>query len=205
MRRTASRATLAAGLLAAAAILPLGHSAVAAPVQFGSSYYEFVLDEAVSWDEANTSASGRTFNGVNGHLATVTSSAENDFLLGLVTPFPTPQGAWLGGAVDASQQASWVVGPEAGQLLTFNNFGAGQPNEGPGNFYMNVGTILGAIATGQWADAANGINSGANQITGYFVEYQVSAVPLPAALPFMITALGGLGFVGWRRKRTAAA
>lgn len=30
-------------------------------------------------------------------------------------------------------------------------------------------------------------------------------VPLPAALPLLLTGLGGLGFVGWRRKRSAAS
>ena len=32
----------------------------------------------------------------------------------------------------------------------------------------------------------------------------VSAFPLPAALPLFATALGGLGLLGWRRKRKAA-
>ena len=32
-----------------------------------------------------------------------------------------------------------------------------------------------------------------------------AVVPLPAALPLFATALGGLGFVGWRRRRKAAA
>jgi hypothetical protein len=32
----------------------------------------------------------------------------------------------------------------------------------------------------------------------------VAATPIPAALPLFASALGGLGFVGWRRKRAAA-
>lgn len=32
-----------------------------------------------------------------------------------------------------------------------------------------------------------------------------SAVPLPAALPLLMSALGFFGFLGWRRKRMAAA
>lgn len=32
-----------------------------------------------------------------------------------------------------------------------------------------------------------------------------SAVPVPAALPLLVTAFGGLGFLGWRRRRSAAA
>lgn len=33
----------------------------------------------------------------------------------------------------------------------------------------------------------------------------VSAVPVPAALPLFASGLGALGFIGWRRKRKAAA
>jgi hypothetical protein len=197
MRRIAFRAMLPAGLFLAAALIPFG-GAIAAPVQFGSSYYEYVPDEAISWSEASAAASASTFMGANGHLATVTSSAENDFLVDLGPVFSTAQGAWLGGAVDASQTGRWAVGPEAGQLFTFSNFAGGEPNEGPSNVYVYLSTAL----PGLWADAGAGV---AGEIAGYFVEYQVGAVPLPAALPLMLTGLVGFGFLGWRRKRTTNA
>jgi hypothetical protein len=184
---------LAASLLAAVTILPLG-GAEAAPVQFGDSFYEFVPEESVTWADASAAASSKVFMGVNGHLATVTSSAENDFLVDLGPVFSTAQGAWLGGAVDATQTGRWAVGPEAGQLFTFSNFAAGKPNEGPSNVFVYLSTTLG----GQWADAASGVSSA---IAGYFVEYQTGTVPLPAALPLMLTGLAGFGFLGWRRKR----
>jgi len=193
---------LTAGLLVGAALSPFSRAAEAAPVQFGSSFYEYIPDEATSWNEASAAASASTFMGAQGHLATVTSSGENDFVLGLITPLATPQGAWLGGAVDASQQASWAVGPEAGQLFTFSNFGGAEPNSGPSNVYMNIGSVIAGVLTGQWADAAGGLSGPGNQIAGYFVEYQVGAVPLPAALPLLLTGLAGFGVLGWRRKRS---
>jgi hypothetical protein len=193
MRCTVSRAMLAASLLAAATILPLS-GAEAAPVQFGDSFYEFVPEESVTWADASAAASSKVFMGVNGHLATVTSSAENNFLVDLGPVFSTAQGAWLGGAVDATQTGRWAVGPEAGQLFTFSNFAAGEPNEGPSNVFVYLSSTLG----GQWADAAAGVSSA---IAGYFVEYQTGTVPLPAALPLMLTGLAGFGFLGWRRKR----
>jgi len=33
----------------------------------------------------------------------------------------------------------------------------------------------------------------------------IAATPIPAALPLLMTALGGMGFMGWRRKRQQAA
>jgi hypothetical protein len=197
MRRIAFRAMLPAGLFLAAALIPFG-GAIAAPVQFGSSYYEYVPDEAISWSEASAAASASTFMGANGHLATVTSSAENDFLVDLGPVFSTAQGAWLGGAVDASQTGRWAVGPEAGQLFTFSNFLSGEPNEGPSNVYVFLSDAL----PGLWADAGAGVTG---EIAGYFVEYQVGTVPLPAALPLMLTGLAGFGFLGWRRKRAMGA
>jgi hypothetical protein len=197
MRRIAFRALLPAAFFLAAALSPLG-GADAAPVQFGSSYYEYVSHESISWDDASAAASASTFMGVNGHLATVTSAAENDFLVDLGPVFTVPQGAWLGGAVDASQTGRWAVGPEAGQLFTFSNFLSGEPNEGPSHVYVYLSSAL----AGQWADAAAAVNA---EIAGYFVEYQVGAVPLPAALPLMLTGLAGFGVLGWRRKRTMNA
>jgi hypothetical protein len=33
----------------------------------------------------------------------------------------------------------------------------------------------------------------------------VATTPIPAALPLLATALGGMGFMGWRRKRQQQA
>jgi len=38
-----------------------------------------------------------------------------------------------------------------------------------------------------------------------FGSLTVAATPIPAALPLLVSALGGLGFVGWRRKKAEAA
>jgi hypothetical protein len=43
--------------------------------------------------------------------------------------------------------------------------------------------------------------------SGYFNfgSLTVTTTPVPAALPLLVSALGGLGFVGWRRREVAAA
>lgn len=38
-----------------------------------------------------------------------------------------------------------------------------------------------------------------------FGSFTVATTPIPATLPLMVSALGGLGFVGWRRNRQLAA
>ena len=37
------------------------------------------------------------------------------------------------------------------------------------------------------------------------IDTDPAAVPLPAALPLLLSALGLFGFFGWRRKRMAVA
>lgn len=205
MRCALTRGAMTAALMTCVGMLAWSESADAVPVQFGNNYYEFITDEAVSWDEASVAAGASAFMGATGHLATVASAAENDFLLGLTPTVPFSGAVWLGGAVDGSGTARWAVGPETGQLFSFSNFGGAEPDDGPSNVYMSIGPTVAGILAGQWGDAAGGLSGGSSgggsSSIGYFVEYQVGTVPIPAALPLMLTGLAGFGFLGWRRKR----
>ncbi len=51
------------------------------------------------------------------------------------------------------------------------------------------------------------LNDAVNFGTSRLLSASVSAspVPVPAALPLLASGLGALGFIGWRRKRKAAA
>ncbi len=192
--------------------------AKAVPVQFGANFYEFIdVTDPLSginnsFGTAQTAAAALSFGGVSGHLATITSQAENDFLFGLLLgSSPTAfTGAWLGGKAPAG----WLVGPETGNTFNpiFANFFGTEPNNA-GFIYMNIGSLNpgGSTSTGQWFDdslangSAQGVPSAADPVTGYFVEFEnVSAVPLPAALPLYGTGLAIMGFIGWRRRQRAA-
>lgn len=167
----------------------------AAPVLFDGNYYEFIevsspfVANNNSWDSANLLASESTYNNFSGHLATINSQAENDFIFGLVQGLFTEfSGAWLGGRAPQG----WLSGPEEGQSFGYTNFGGAEPNNS-GYIYMNIGTAYAGIGPGQWADdsGVQGIPSSSDPVIGYFVEYEaVSAVPEPSTIWLFI-----LGFI----------
>lgn len=194
-------------ILATAGLLSGLHLAKAVPVQFGSNYYEFIsvadpfTGNNNSWSTDQAAAAASVFMGVNGHLATITSQQENDFLLSLATGFSGFAGAWLGGKAPEG----WLAGPENGTGFTFTNWYGIEPNNS-GYAYMSIGTIN---SPGKWLDDSNvqGVpDSGFDPVVGYFVEYESPrATPLPATLPLFASGLAALGLLGWRRKKTAAA
>jgi hypothetical protein len=193
-------------------------------IKFGSNYYAFVSAVGISWADANTAASASVFLGVNGHLATITSAAENDSLANSVADFSAFDGllaiAWLGAQVTSAGIGTWVVGPEAGQQFSqgqtplngmYTNWGGIEPNNAPSALEMQVGTLNWfGITHGKWADARNGLSSPCpgicDPIVGYFVEYESpNAVPLNPSIVSQITGLAMLGgLLAWRRKRKRA-
>src|SRR5207244_546216 len=87
-----------------------------------------------TWDEANAAANAKTFNGMHGHLATLDSPSENQFL---VKQFPQAiaGGYWLGGfqlhgLLDPAAGWQWVTG----EPWSYTNWNSGEPNDywGPG-------------------------------------------------------------------------
>ncbi len=65
-------------------------------------------------------------------------------------------------------------------------------------FLFTVANTANMLNIGLWDTSFLG-NKGMSHITAY----QISAVPLPAALPLLGSAFAALGFVGWRRRRRA--
>jgi hypothetical protein len=70
-----------------------------------NNFYQGTTDFA-SWEDARASAAQAGLNGVpeiTGHLATITSQEENDFVFGLLT-----SSSWLGGSVKWSRLVEQV-------------------------------------------------------------------------------------------------
>jgi hypothetical protein len=83
-------------------------------------YYEWhpfllSLNADVTFATASAAAAAKSYQGVPGHLVTITSKAEQDFL---ARTFPTGFPMWIG-ASDAAVEGEWrwVAGPEAGELF----------------------------------------------------------------------------------------
>lgn len=209
MKRALKYFGIAICLIGLYAVLLAPH-AEATPTKFGDNYYEFVLVSDPftgtnnSWATGSAKAADSVYNGLSGHLATIISQAENDFLYSLVSgSFSGFRGAWLGG----KSPEGWLVGPEAGQGFSYTNWGGIEPNNA-GYAYMNIGTFASGysgIASGTWADDSfvQGVpDPTADPVIGYFVEYEgTSPVPEPNTMLLFGTGLAGLACTKLRRKK----
>jgi hypothetical protein len=156
-------------------------------------FYEFVSTGA-TWTNAKTNAAAKTYLGLTGYLATITSQTENDFIqqklsadgwVGASDSY-TQINAATGITSFADQTAAegkwyWVTGPEKGTQMTtgnapnstslppvygtaYNNWNTGEPNNSSNEHYIQIYST-GGVAPGKWNDL-NGTGS-----LGYVVEY----------------------------------
>jgi hypothetical protein len=151
------------------------------------SYYELLdLGSFVGWEDANAAAQAKTFMGRQGHLATLTSEEENDFVQ---TNFLANLSGdtWIGGfqdqtdpdETDPSAGWMWVTGEAWG----YTNWSFGEPNDSGLEKHLEI------YSDGRWNDEGNGINRYA------MVEY---LVPEPATF-----AVIGVGVLSLLRRRKA--
>lgn len=189
-------------LTATLGLLSLAAAAHAAPVQWSAAsggndhYYEFVTT-ATTWDSASADAQSRTYDGLTGHLLTLTSQEEKDFVN---TSLLSGANTWLGAQRDGSSNAFiWAVGPEAGLVFydgglvggVYSSFWGGEPN----------GQFSGENHVEMWGNNWNDMPG--NQARAYVVEYSAvtaAPVPLPASGLMLVAGLGALG-IGRRRRK----
>lgn len=181
-------------------------STQAAPVQWATNghYFEYVPDR-LNWSAAQASAASRSFLGMPGYLASVTSAGENDFIKTLLTN--AEWGAWLGGS-DADQEGTWkwTAGPEAGTPFwigdakgsapngRYQNWAGFEPNDTNGEDVVAIWGPNGAgggTYYGTWNDFQ------ASDTQGFVVEY--SAVPEPTSLTLATITMAAIGL--WVAKR----
>lgn len=140
-------------------------------------YYEYVPSIGISWTNAKTAASLRNYYGLQGYLATITSSDEAK-----LSGEQAAGAGWIGGS-DAVEEGvwKWVTGPENGTIFwngdtngsspTYAFWNTEEPNNLGDEDYAHV-TAPGVGINGSWNDLSNtGATSGDYQPKGYVVEY----------------------------------
>lgn len=191
----------------ALASLVVGATASAAPVYspVTGSYYDYVNRDIQdqdytkwSWEEARADAEARSHMGRQGHLATITSAAEEDVLIANWLADILYGQPWLGGfrAPESSPTTGWQW--VTGEAFSYANWGTGEPNNAGGNeIYLHYQSVN--VASVEQYDRYGWNDVAANYRAGYFIEY--SAVPAPGALPLAL--IGAAGLLLQRKRRRA--
>jgi hypothetical protein len=179
-------------LLTAAACLS---GAVAAPVlNPANGHYYDVIDARLTWQEADAAAGALTHLGIPGHLVTITSQQERDFL---IAEFPQITGTLDdGGYVLGGYQADTTGASDAGWVWvtgepwSYTNWSPGEPNDfnGVSEDFLATHDYLQGNPLALWNDG------GSHGYRGYIVEFSPRDVPeAGATLALLGTAALGLG------------
>jgi hypothetical protein len=158
-----SRVGCVFGLLICAASSRAGANAPVVISKNGHAY-QFVRasGQSFTWSDADSKARTLRYKGMPGHLATITSVAENQFL---IARFPGDDG-WLGGlqAAGSAPDAGWRW--VTGEKWRYTHWIPGEPNDNSG--HENEDRL-------QWYRAGWN-DSAAWRAAGFFVEFE----PVPA-------------------------
>lgn len=148
----------------------------------GHEYEAVSVPSGVTWFAANAAAAE-----AGGHLATITSLAENDFVFRQLVNSPEfwtdlfagsccSWGPWIGGfqpdgSVEPSDNWQWVTG----EPFEFTMWRAGEPNQddGTNEDHLHFFAAPNGARSNRWNDFPGG-----RQMVGYVVEY----IPEPSTL-----------------------
>lgn len=172
----------------------------ASPIEWNVNhhYYEAVSAPAgISWEDANAAAIA-----AGGYLATISSTAENSFIFGLVDSAEywgkaTDAGAanlgpWLGGA-KIGDAWTWVTN----EPFIFTNWSSGEPNNQPP--YEDRLEFFGYDQRlAEWNDYSDARAMQYSFPHGYVIEFDAAPVPIPGAVWLLSSGLAGL--IGLKRK-----
>lgn len=165
--------------------------AIADPIEWGGNHYELLkvgdgqLGTGIPWDQANHIAHGMYFEGVQGHLAAITSQEENDFLY--ETFSHNVAYTWIGLRYEGGS-FKWV----SNESMPYMNWSPGHPgaNSSSNNFVV----MRGFEHSGQWV---NILWHGSNSVDHLIVEY-------PTRAPFIESSSPIHGFLDARQDRSVS-
>ncbi|OEU66507.1 MAG: lectin [Desulfovibrio sp. S3730MH75] len=163
--------------------------AAASNYSFGDSRYQIVTSKGISWNDAKLAAEA-----AGGHLATITSIEENNFLKDRI--FKHKKDAyWLGayqtGDDDKNtptENWNWVTGEE----WNFADWSSIEPNNAQIN---EIHLSADSRYNFQWNDEGSAVDK---MIKGYVIETSTTPTPIPAAI--WLLGAGVVGLAGFKRK-----
>jgi hypothetical protein len=180
-----------------------------------NEYYQVVTGPNLPWLTAEQTALTMYYNGLEGHLVTITSQAEDTFVGNVVQAFGAGE-FWAGGyqnpvtELNASAGWTWVnnqgtfpgVNGAGGFDNAYSNWNPGEPNDAYGEgSEQYLGLNRGSV--GGFNDEGN-----LSLIEGFVVEYDPLTVPNGGLAPdggstaaFLGGALTLLGFVSRRFRK----
>ena len=179
-------------------------SVVAVPVYYAENghYYERIDRErntGCTWHVAKAEAEALSYEEVQGHLVTITSQEEHDFIVANLGDVVNVIHHWIGGyqydqADEPDEGWGWVTG----EAWDFTNWKSDNPDNDWGSHGYFGGSPDGSDEEAltlwdpdaRWNDADEW-----GELKGYIVEYDV---PGPATLPLL--AVGGWALLRRRRK-----
>jgi len=146
----------------------------------GHFYAAVAVSGGINWSDAKVEAESRTFEGVRGHLVTITSAQEDRFIARNFPEAVTRDDGeglfpyWYGGfqqplGSPTEENWQWVTG----EPFVYTNWGVGEPNDFRGSeedCLLPHGNPKRGSKPWAWNDA----ECGETRPRGYVVEYDVS-------------------------------